>query len=160
MFHLAQRVASRCAAAVVALTLSGLPELVEPSSHAAGHRCHCPVREGKHECDCPLCHAEAARRGSAATDDPSPPACHKALAVKTRAEVVQADQRRASAAPCLTSTCGTADGRLRPPPAAERFTVPPGWTLTFVEWSAEVEVAADLVIMEPREPETPPPRFA
>jgi hypothetical protein len=160
MIGLAQRVASRCSAAVVALALSGLPELVEPPSSSAGHRCHCPVREGRHECDCPLCHAEALRRSPSAADDPSLPACHRALAVKTRADEERADQRRASTAPGLTSTCGTADGSLRPPPAAERFTVPEGWRLTIVEWSAEVEVAADLVIRAPREPETPPPRRA
>jgi hypothetical protein len=160
MLDLAQRVASRCAAVAVALVLSGLPELVEPPSHSAGHRCHCPVREGKHECDCPLCHAEAARRGSGAADDPSLPACHRALASRTRAEAEQAAQRRSSTAPCLTSTCGTADGKLRPPPAAERFTAPAGWHVTLAEWSAEVEVAVDLVIVALREPETPPPRRA
>jgi len=160
MLHLAQSVVSRCAAGAVALALSGLPELVEPPSHSAGHRCHCPVREGKHECDCPLCHSEAARRGSGAADDPSLPTCHRALATRTRAEAEQAAQRRSSTAPCLTSTCGTADGKLQPPPAIERFTVPAGWHVALVEWSAGVEVAAGLVIMAPSEPETPPPRRA
>jgi len=160
MSGLIQRIASRCAAAAVALVLSGLPELVEPPSRSAGHRCHCPVRNGHHDCDCPLCHAEAARRVQPAAGDPSQPACHKAMAAKARAEAEQSAQRRASTAPCLTSTCGTADGKVRPPPATERFIAPPAWHLSFVELSAEVEVAADLVIMALREPDTPPPRLA
>jgi hypothetical protein len=160
MLNLAQRVVSRCAAVAVALVLSGLPGLVEPPSTSSSHRCHCPVREGKHECDCPLCHAEAARRGSGAADDPGLPACHRALAARARAETEQASQRPASTASSLTSSCGTADGKLRPPPAAERFTVPAGGHVALAEWSAVVEVAVDLVIVALSEPETPPPRRA
>jgi hypothetical protein len=163
MASLAQGIISRCAAAAVALLLSGLPDLVEPPSHASGHRCHCPVKNGRHDCDCPLCHAEAARRAgqeSSAGDAASQPACHQATAARVRAESEQAAQRRAASAPCLTGTCGTADGGLRPPPATERYTVPPGWTLVQVVFTGVLVEPVDLVIQPLREPETPPPRSA
>jgi hypothetical protein len=163
MAGLAQGIVSRCAAAAVALLLSGVPELVEPPSRSSGHRCHCPVKNGRHDCDCPLCHAEAARQaGSAGStgDAAGQPACHKALAARTRAESEQAALRRAASGPCLTGTCGTADGTLRPPPAAERYTVPPAWTLALVEFSTDLGEAVDLVVRPLREPETPPPRSA
>lgn len=157
MATLAQGIVSRCAAAAVALLLSGAPDLVEPPSHSAGHRCHCPVKGGRHDCDCPLCHAEAARRDGAASGQP---ACHKSLAAKARAESEQAAARRAASGPCLTSACGTADGQARPPPTIERYTVPPAWQLALVLFSTEVEETNDLVILPLREPETPPPRAA
>lgn len=178
MASLARGIVSRCAAAAVALLLSGAPDLVEPPSHSAGHRCHCPVKGGRHDCDCPLCHAEAARRAGAAVavgatgsapaavaagaagDASGQPACHKALAAKARAESEQAAARRAASGPCLTGTCGTADGQARPPPTVERYTVPPAWRLALVLFSTEVEETDDLVILPRREPETPPPRPA
>jgi hypothetical protein len=163
MASLAQGIVSRCAAAAVALLLSGVPDLVEPPSQASGHRCHCPVKNGRHDCDCPLCHAEVARRSrseESAGDVAGLPACHLALAARARAASGQAAQRRAASGPCLTGTCGTADGKLRPPPAAERYTVPHGWTLVQVEYRAELGVAFDLVIRPLREPEIPPPRTA
>jgi hypothetical protein len=156
---LAQRIISQFAAVSVAVILSGAPQLIEPPERV-GHRCQCPVRGGKHECDCPLCHAEAARLGKAAAVDPSLPACHRALAAKARTEADQSAKRRAAAAPCLTSTCGTGDGRIRPPPATERFTVPPAWQVSEREVIAEVAVARQLVLSPLREPETPPPRRA
>jgi hypothetical protein len=160
MAGLAQGIVSRCAAAAVALLLSGVPDLVEPPSHSSGHRCHCPVKNGRHDCDCPLCHAEAARQAGSTGDTSGQPPCHKAMAARARAESEQAAQRRATSGPCLTGTCGTADGKLRPPPAAERYTVPPAWHLALVEFSAELGEAVELVVRPLREPETPPPRFA
>jgi hypothetical protein len=168
MAGLAQGIVSKCAAAAVALLLSGVPDLVEPPSHSAGHRCHCPVKNGRHDCDCTLCHAEAARRAGAvaagaapAAGDPSgQPPCHQALAAKARADSEQAAQRRAASGPCLTGTCGTADGQARPPPTVEHYLVPPGWHLALVLFSTEVEETNDLVILPLREPETPPPRAA
>jgi hypothetical protein len=163
MASLAQGIVSRCAAAAVALLLSGAQDLVEPPSHASGHRCHCPIKAGRHDCDCPLCHAEATRRAGpdgSAGDAAGQPACHQALAARVRAESEQAAQRRAASGPCLNGTCGTADGKLRPPPASERYTVPPGWTLVQVELSAELGKAVDLAIRPLLEPETPPPRSA
>jgi hypothetical protein len=82
------------------------------------------------------------------------------MAARLRAESEQAAQRRAASGPSLTGTCGTADGKLRPPPAAERYTVPPAWSLALVEFSNELGEPLDLVDLPLREPETPPPRSA
>jgi hypothetical protein len=160
MLGLAHGFASRLAAVAVALALAGLPQLIEPPEHAASHRCQCPVREGKHECDCPLCHAEAARLGKSAADDPNLPACHRALAARSRAEADRSAKRRSAAGPCLTSTCGNSDERLRSPSAADGFTIPPPWQLLVRIISVDVPVASDLVLSALGEPETPPPRAA
>jgi hypothetical protein len=157
---LAHTIASRIAAAAVALALTGVPQLVEPQGHSAGHRCHCPIRNGTHDCDCPLCHAEAARLGRAAADDPGLPPCHRALAVKARAEAGQAAQRRAAPGPCLTSSCGGSDSKLLPPPASERFTVPQVAELIGIEVAGEVASAQDVPLSVHRELEPPPPRGA
>lgn len=158
MLGLAHGIASRLAAATVALALSGAPQLIEPPEHARGHRCQCPVRNGHHDCDCPLCHAEAARIGKSSEVDPNLPACHRALAAKARADADQSAKRRAASAPCLTSTCGSSDERLRSPSAADGFTIPPPWQLVVRMISADVPAARDLVLSALGEPETPPPK--
>jgi hypothetical protein len=160
MMGVAHTIASRFAAAAVALALSGVPQLVEPPDHAVGHRCQCPVRAGQHDCDCPLCHAAAVRLGKSGSSGPSQPQCHRALAPRARVEDGKAAERRAASDPCLTSTCGGSDNLLRPPPAVDRFMLPVPPQLTTCEPSGEVPVARDLVISVLREPETPPPRGA
>jgi len=159
MAGLAYRVVHQLAAAAVALALSGVPQLIEPPEQS-GHRCHCPVRNGHHDCDCPLCHAEAARLGKAAADDPSVPPCHRALVAQTRAAADESAKRRSESGHCLTSTCSTSEGRLRMTPSVERFTMPSEWRLSVRETSSEVMVPRDLVASVLREPETPPPRGA
>ena len=157
---LVQKVVSGCAAAAVALALSGVPGLVEPAPPTSGHRCHCPVGAGQHDCECPCCQAGSARQARPDGGVPGQPACHQAMASRARAGAEPAAQRRAGQAPCLTGTCGADDGKLRPPPATVRFILPPAWHLSLVEFDAEVAAAADLVVMASREPETPPPRLA
>jgi hypothetical protein len=154
----AQGIISRCAAAAVALVLSGTVELVAPPEGPAGHRCHCPVRDGHHDCDCPICLAEAARLGRSAAEDPNLPPCHRALAAKARAEADKSDQRRAASAPCLNNPCGTSDRKLRPPPSADRFLVPPAWQPAGAGVAAAVAVKPERFLVVLREPETPPPR--
>jgi hypothetical protein len=160
MLGLTHSAISRLAAAAVALALSGLPQLVDGPGHHEGHRCQCPVRNGVHDCDCPLCHQEAARLGKGTADDPSLPPCHRALAAKARAKASEKAQQQAATEPCLNSTCGTSDSKLLPVPAAERFMAPDGWEISVVEVIGEVNSTQALPRSLLREPETPPPRGA
>jgi hypothetical protein len=157
---LTQSAISRLAAAAVALALSGLPQLVEGTEPHEGHRCQCPVRKGVHECDCPLCHQEAARLGTGAAADPSLPPCHRALAARAQAKAGEQAQRQAATVPCFSSTCGTSEHKLLPVPAAERFMAPAGWVLLVVEEVSDVKATQALPWSLHREPETPPPRGA
>ena len=163
MLGLAHRMASQLAAVAVALALSGAPALVEPTSPGKGHRCQCPVKNGHHDCACPLCHAEAAHLDKSAADDPRLPACHRALAAKKRSEASQADRaakRRAATDPAVTSSCGTSDPRFRAPPGTDRFMAPPAWQLPGRSATVEVAAVRALLLCALREPETPPPRAA
>ena len=49
------------AAVLVAVGLSGVAPWLEAPHAAPVHRCQCARSAGHHDCDCPLCHAEAAR---------------------------------------------------------------------------------------------------
>jgi hypothetical protein len=160
MTGLAHSAFGRLAAAAVALALSGAPQLIEGPEQHVGHRCQCPTRNGVHDCDCPLCHQEAARLGKGAADDPSLPPCHRAMAARARAEAGEQARRQAATVPCLTSTCGASDSKLLPVPAAERFVAPATWALVIVEEVGEVTAPHDLPSSALREPETPPPRGA
>jgi hypothetical protein len=157
MMGLVHTVSSRLAAVAVALALSGVPHLVEGPEHHEGHRCQCPVRNSARECDCPLCHQEAARLGKVAAGHPSQPPCHRAPAALARAEASKKAQQAATE-PCLSSSCGTTDGKLLPVPAAERFLVPGGWEISVVEVVRDVTSVQVLPASLLREPETPPPR--
>jgi hypothetical protein len=79
---------------------------------------------------------------------------------RSRAEADKSAKRRSAAGPCLTSTCGSSDERLRSPSAADGFTIPPPWQLLVRIISVDVPVASDLVLSALGEPETPPPRAA
>jgi hypothetical protein len=160
---LAHRMSSQLAAVAVALALSGAPALLEPPSGGKGHRCQCPVKNGHHDCACPLCHAEAANLDASAADDPRLPACHRALAAKKRAEASRVDRsakRRAATDHALTSSCGTSDPRFRAPPGSDRFMLPLAWQLPGRTATSEVAAVEALLLCALREPETPPPRAA
>ena len=160
MLGVAHTAVCRVAAAAVALSLSGLPQLVEGPEHHEGHRCQCPARHGLHECDCPLCHQEAARLGRGAADDAGLPPCHRVVAAKARVEAGERAQRQAATVPCVTSTCGTSETKLLPVPASERFLAPEGLRLTLVEPIRGVTTTRAWPASSTREPETPPPRGA
>jgi hypothetical protein len=159
MRGLVQTIGSRLAAVAVAMSLSGVPRFLAPQEHPV-HRCHCLARNGQHDCDCPLCHAEAARRGQSGAEDASLPPCHRALAAKARAAADESARRRADSGPCLTSTCGGAEGKLLPPPAVERFLPPQSHVQLVVEVVGDVTAVQPLPSSTQREPETPPPRVA
>ncbi|MBK9519604.1 MAG: hypothetical protein IPO09_20210 [Anaeromyxobacter sp.] len=167
----------RLVAAFLAISIAGVPELFAPPDAPAGHRCQCPIREGRHECDCPLCHAEAARHAAEAAARPGGhadhdaavvgaapaakvPPCHLALAKKTAVKEREAAARRAAAGPVISSTCGTDDRRLRPPPAVEFFTMPSAPVLELVVTVARLGAERADRLASTLEPETPPPRRA
>lgn len=143
---------SRMTAAALALALSGVPKLVDAAVGPPGHRCRCPAGV-KHACECPLCHAGAAR---AETDDEKLPPCHRALAARARAEQRES-QRRAASKPCLTGTCGTGD-RLLVPAELDDFLLPRAPALAVIQAEQALAPRAGACRQAVREPETPPPR--
>ena len=160
MQGLAHSVASRLAAALVALALGGVMPLFEAPHAEAGHRCQCARGAGHHDCDCPLCQAEAARAAAAATPGAKVPPCHLAVARKVEAERREAAGRRAASGPTLASACGDGDHRFDPPPSVQSFTVPvaPAVAVHLTVTELSERSAADLGV--PIEPATPPPKLA
>ena len=162
MLGLAHRMASRLAAAAVALALSGTP------SSSSRRRT-------------PRATAASARSGMATTTatarsaTPRPPASGSRRPTTNRAGLPPGaggqDQARRSQAG------GAAPGRVdplpdlhlrhlgredsRPPPAADRFLAPPAWRPSALAVTADVAVVRALVASALRgQPETPPPRAA
>jgi hypothetical protein len=158
MQGLAHTVASRLAAALVALALGGVLPLFEAPHAEAGHRCQCPRGAGHHDCDCPLCQAEAARVAS--TPGARVPPCHLALARKALADEREAAGRRAASGPTLASACGDGDHRFDPPPSVPSFTMPvaPAVSVHLTVTALAERSAARLG--GPVEPATPPPKLA
>lgn len=160
MQGLAHRVAARLAAALVALALGGVLPLLEAPHAGAAHRCQCARGAGHHDCDCPLCQAEAARLAAAAPPGGKVPPCHLALGKKAQAAEREAAARRAASGPFFASACGTGDHRFDPPPAVQYFTVPAAPAVAVHVTVTALDhrrCAADGV---PVEPATPPPKHA
>lgn len=147
------------AAVLVAVGLSGAAPWLEAPHAERTHRCQCPKGGAHHECDCPLCHAEAARAAAAQPAAKVPP-CHLDRARKVAAAEKAAAERRAASGPALSSTCGTGDHRFDPPPNLPLFTVPeaPAVAVHLTVAVLDERLAADVGL--PVEPETPPPRLA
>ncbi len=176
MKGLLDNAAVRLVAAMLALSVAGVPDLFAPPDAPAGHRCQCPIREGRHDCDCPLCHAEAARHAAEAAahgdhdhgeatvaasgSAAKVPPCHLALAKRLEASDKEAAARRAAAGPIISSTCGTDDRRPRPPPAVEFFTVPAPTLVALVITVTPLGEERRDRLVAAFEPETPPPRRA
>ncbi len=141
--------AVRAAALLVALGLSGIPQLAEALAPPPAHRCACHHGPGE-GCSCRLCALKARK-----TAGELPP-CHRLRA--RQAEAAEDAQRRAG--PCLGGTCAPSpDGRLataglapfEPPPAPGRPAMRRAWALP---GDAEAPPGP-----APR-PELPPPRLA
>lgn len=159
MRELLHSAAVQLAAILVAVGLSGVAPWLEAPHAEPAHRCQCARSAGHHDCDCPLCHAEAARAAAASPGAKVPP-CHLERARKAAAAEQQAARRRAASGPVLSSTCGSGDHRFDPPPSLPLFTVPeaPVVTLHLTAATLDERLAADAGL--PIEPETPPPRLA
>lgn len=160
MQRLVHRATVRLAAALVAVALSGVVPWLEAPHAEPAHRCQCARGAGHHDCDCPLCHAEAARVASQASAGAKLPPCHLAKARKAEAEAREAAARRAASGPTLASSCGAGDPRFDPPPTAPLFTVPEAPALAIHVAVASLDDGPDLAVGQPEEPETPPPRQA
>jgi hypothetical protein len=146
----------RVAGALVALLMSGAPQLLEAREPAARHRCHCPVREGRHDCDCPLCHAEASRAAPVAPAQDRSPPCHGALAA--RAGETPPARRQAPCGPTLTSSCGDPEGRVPSPLAGQSFPLPSALLLTRLETVERIAARTASPRSTWLAPEPPPPR--
>lgn len=145
------------AAVLVAVGLSGASPWLE-APHAEGtHRCQCARGGGPHECDCPICQADAAR-AAAAADGKLPP-CHLALSRKAKAAEKEASARRARG-PVLAASCGTGDHRFDPPPNLPLFTVPAAPVVAVHLTVARLDERLGDELGLPVEPETPPPKPA
>lgn len=160
MQRLLHSAAVRLAAVLVAAALGGLVPWLEAPHAEATHKCQCPKGGGHHVCDCPLCHAEAARAAAAAAKGAKVPPCHIAKAKKAEAAEREAAERRAASGPVISSTCGAGDQRFDPPPVVQLFTVPSAPVVAVHVTVAALagQLTADLGL--PVEPETPPPRLA
>jgi hypothetical protein len=162
MQRLIQSAAVRLAAVLVAAALGGAVPWLEAPHAEATHRCQCPKGAGHHDCDCPLCAAEAARAARAAATGAKVPPCHIALAKKAEAAQHEAERkaaaRHAAGGPTLSSTCGAGDQRFDPPPVVTAFTVPeaPVVAVHVTVSTLDDHRFADLGL--PVEPETPPPK--
>lgn len=160
MQRLVHSAAVQLAAALVAVALTGvLPWLEAPHAEPV-HRCQCARGAGHHDCDCPLCHAEAARAASRAASDAKLPPCHLAKARKAEAEARESAARRAASGPTIAASCGAGDPRFDPPPTAPIFTVPEAPALAVHVAVASLDEGPGLPAGQPLEPETPPPRLA
>jgi hypothetical protein len=143
------RPAVRAAALLVAVGLSGIPQLAEALAPVPAHRCACHGHGPGEACSCRLCILKARR-----ADGKLPP-CHRLAARKAEA----ADEAQRRAGPCLSGTCAPApDGRLATegvapfdlPPAPRRGAMARGWVPPH-------DAAA--LPGPTRRPELPPPRL-
>jgi hypothetical protein len=160
MQRLIHSAAVQVAAVLVAAALGGVVPWLEAPHAEAAHRCQCPKGGGHHDCDCPLCAAEAAR--AAAARSASAPPCHVAKARKAeeaqRAVERKAAARRAATGPTLSSTCGVGDQRFDAPPLATVFTVPEAPVVAVHVTVSALDECRFAGLGVPVEPETPPPR--
>jgi hypothetical protein len=148
--RLLARVTVRAAALLVALALSGIPQLADALAPHPAHRCACPGHGPGEVCSCRLCVLKARRNAEKL------PPCHRLAARKTEA----ADEAQRRAGPCLSGTCAPSpDGRLATegvapfeiPPAPRRCAVARGWS---------PPRDATALPGPTRRPELPPPRLA
>jgi hypothetical protein len=145
----------RLAGALLALALVGVPQLLQAHEPRPVHRCHCPVREGRHDCDCPLCHAEAARAAAPTAGQATPP-CHAALAAKSAPAA--RDRREPPDGPALSSSCGVPEGTLALPLLGQSLLPPPPPALGRVVTVERIGEIAGRRRSSPALPELPPPR--
>lgn len=160
MQWLAHSGAARLTATLVALALGGLVPWLEAPHAEPTHRCQCARGAGHHDCDCPLCQAEAARAATSASPDAAVPPCHLAVAKKVRAAEREAAARRAASGHALSSSCGDGDHRFDPPPTVQVFLLPAMPPLAVHVAPSSLQDRWALEAGPPVEPETPPPKRA
>jgi hypothetical protein len=167
MQRLKHSAAVRLAAVLVAVALGGVVPWLEAPHDEATHRCQCPRGSTHHDCDCPLCAAQAARAARAAraaAEGARVPPCHLAAARKAEAARHEAERkaaaRHAAGGPTLSSTCGAGDQRIDPPPLVASFTAPEAPAVAIIVTVSALLDRRFAGLGAPVEPETPPPRLA
>jgi hypothetical protein len=143
---------SRIAAAVVALSLSGLPGAAARAMGTPGVECTCPSHKARHSHDHP-CEC-ASRHAGGAPAEPAPP-CHGS------ARKPAGDSSPAPSASCARiAGCGAPLPEAAPPPSIDPFALPDPVQLASV---GPLEALA-IALARPRDvalpPDTPPPRRA
>jgi hypothetical protein len=144
---------ARIAAALAAVTLTGVPRVLALHAPAETHRCSCRANAGSHhECECAICRKAAL--AAQASDERAPP-CHRAAARQALSRGAPPGSREA---PCFEGTCGGAGRAPMTFPGVEPFClpVPPAVRVTIAPPARAV--SADPVRDRALEPETPPPR--
>jgi hypothetical protein len=148
-----RHLASRSAAALVALALSGAVQLATaPEAHAGAARaCRCPSHGAKHACECGRGHGENTASAKAL------PACHRG---GSRGALAANEQERTRRSPCVQGACGLPEApRAVTPRVAESFLIPRPVALVAQEHQAVLEPLRGVEIAAPARPETPPPRI-
>jgi len=141
---------ARIAAALLGLSLSGVPRVVALQARPEPHRCHCRHRAGE-ECECALCR-RAALLAQASSEDAPP--CHRAAAQKALSGAT-----RSGTAPCLEGACSRNDHPLPSMAGGDVYCVSGDHALPRVWGPRDMGLPmADRERSEPREPATPPPR--
>lgn len=142
---------SRLAAALVAVSLSGMPGVVTRAVATPGVECTCPSHRGKHTHDHPC---ECASRHATGAPAQRAPPCHGSAGG-------QAGDRAPLSSSCARlAGCGAPLPDAAPPPSMDPFALPEAVPLAPAV-TAETVASA---IGRPRDvavqPDTPPPRPA
>lgn len=153
--------ASRAAAALVALALSGAVDVAGGLAPTPTHRCACSARRGRdHRCACPEC-ARVARRGAEEHADGDLPPCHRAAGVE-RAEARRREEERAAREAgrgCVREDCGRSeDEAALGTRQLERFTLPDVPAPWVPALRARAGRPPAVVALFESQPDLPPPR--
>jgi hypothetical protein len=100
---------ARLAAGLLALSLTGAPQLAGALQEPSEHRCTCAAGRGEHRCECPICRARATHARRAEEKAAKPP-CHGTLETGANEAVAPPPAGRRADLPCLTGACGAPDG--------------------------------------------------
>ena len=148
--------ATRLLSALLALGLSGAPRLASVAPDVGAHRCQCPRGEGRHECECAACRAQALAARAVGIE--SLPPCHQALA---RAELAREEDRsRPLPGDAVAGRCGLPEQAPGAVDGVDPFALPEGPLVLLPERSAPVAAAPAPILRVSLQPELPPPRRA
>lgn len=153
--HVRMVAVARVAAALVAVTLSGVPRVLALHAPAERHRCTCQAHSAAHECDCALCHKAALL---VQAGDESLPPCHRAAAQRELASADRGEKTRGE--PCVEGTCGSGARPTLTLAGVEVFCVPASAPVVIAVPERPLRTVVEPVPERALEPETPPPKPA
>jgi hypothetical protein len=149
---------ARLAAGVLAVSLTGAPQLAGAFAEETEHRCTCAAGRGEHRCECPICRARATHARREAEEAKAKPPCHGAPSgVPTPKPAAPGGERRADL-PCLTGACGAPDGPRAVVSGLEPFTLPLDCAPAALSPTASPAEPTGAIRTVPRAPDPPPPR--